>query len=212
MSSSTETKAVGRRAASQASSGLKGTRGAETRERIREAANELFLKDGFRDTTVDAIVAASGVSKGTFYLYFRRKEDLLLEYGARRLRRVREMLPDLIGEISLRDAIEAILNAAVREKKWDREITRLAILEMSVGAKDLPMQSYEVVLPLVEVGQARGQVRTDVPAAAVAKFIVRSILGALLDWAQSGEEEDRESALDNALQLVVAAFEPQSGD
>ena len=52
-----------------------------TRAAIREAANRLFLERGVDATTVDAICAAAGISKGTFYLYFHRKEDLLVEYG-----------------------------------------------------------------------------------------------------------------------------------
>jgi AcrR family transcriptional regulator len=61
------------------------SRGEATRARIREAANALFLRDGVEGTTVEAIAAAAGVSKPTFYLYFQRKEDLLLEYGLQRL-------------------------------------------------------------------------------------------------------------------------------
>ena len=74
----------------------RGPRAERTRARIREVANELFLAQGFEGTTVDAIVNAAGVSKGAFYLHFDRKEDLLLEYGVKRLARIREMLPDLV--------------------------------------------------------------------------------------------------------------------
>src|SRR5688500_7725909 len=81
-----------------------------TRAAIREAANRLFLEHGIDHTTVDAICAAAGVSKGTFYLYFHRKEDLLLEYGLRRLLRIREMLPHLIGRKTFREALDAILD------------------------------------------------------------------------------------------------------
>jgi len=75
------------------------TRGAparseRTRAAIREAANRLFLERGVDATTVDAICAAADISKGTFYLYFHRKEDLLVEYGLQRLRLWRDMLPD----------------------------------------------------------------------------------------------------------------------
>src|SRR6266852_2877749 len=80
-------------------------RSERTRAAIRDAANRLFLEHGVDGTTVDAICAAAGVSKGAFYLYFHRKEDLLLEYGLRRLRRIREMLPDLIAYPTFRDAL-----------------------------------------------------------------------------------------------------------
>src|SRR4030042_4745259 len=88
----------------------KRTRRNRTHERIRDAANRLFVANGFKNTTVDAIAAAASVSKGTFYLHFDRKEDLLLEYGARRLQRIREMLPDLlIHRKSFREAMNGII-------------------------------------------------------------------------------------------------------
>src|SRR5262247_626763 len=89
-------------------------RGERTRAAIRDAANRLFIERGVDATTVDAICEAAGVSKGTFYLYFRRREDLLLEYGLRRLRRIREMIPELIGRKTFRDALNVILDEVVR--------------------------------------------------------------------------------------------------
>src|SRR5512132_3834692 len=94
-----------------------------TRNAIREGANGLFLERGIDQTTVDAICEAAGVSKGTFYLYFKRKEDLLLEYGLTRLRRIREMLPRLIGKKTLREAVDVMLDEVVRGKTWGREVT-----------------------------------------------------------------------------------------
>ena len=98
-------------------------RSERTKAGIREAANRLFLERGVDATTVDAICDEAGVSKGTFYLYFHRKEDLLLEYGLRRLRRIREMLPELIGgRRSFREALNLILDEVVRGKAWGREV------------------------------------------------------------------------------------------
>ncbi|WP_456423539.1 TetR/AcrR family transcriptional regulator [Thermococcus sp.] len=51
----------------------------KTRERLIESAMELFAKKGFDKTTVDEIVAKAGVAKGTFYLYFKSKDDLIKE-------------------------------------------------------------------------------------------------------------------------------------
>jgi len=51
----------------------------KTRERIVRVATELFANKGFDRATVDEIVAKAGVAKGTFYLYFRSKEDLIKE-------------------------------------------------------------------------------------------------------------------------------------
>src|SRR5215813_10285463 len=178
-----------------------------TRAAIREAANQLFLEHGVDSTTVDAICAAARVSKGTFYLYFHRKEDLLLEYGLQRLRRIREMRPALLGRGTFRDALTAILDEVVRGKDWGREVTGRAILEMGTSAERLPVEApHKLIQPLVEIGQARGEIRRDIPGDALAHFVLRSILGALRDWGLGTDAVDRETALNYALTLVFDAI------
>ena len=183
------------------------SRGEVTRARIREAANDLFLRHGVDGTTVEAIVAAARVSKPTFYLYFQRKEDLLLEYGLQRLRLVRELLPDLIARPTFREALNALLDAVVRGKTWGRELTGRAILEIGTSAERLPVAAPHTLLqPLIELGQARGEVRTDIPAEALAHFVLRSILGALSDWGLGSDRLDRDQVLERTVTLVLDAL------
>jgi AcrR family transcriptional regulator len=47
------------------------------REELMDAAEKLFIEKGVGTTSVDEIVAVADVAKGTFYLYFESKEDLL---------------------------------------------------------------------------------------------------------------------------------------
>ncbi|WP_231889537.1 TetR/AcrR family transcriptional regulator (plasmid) [Tistrella mobilis] len=42
-----------------------------------DAAEALFLRKGFATTSVGEIVVEAGVAKGTFYLYFKTKDDVL---------------------------------------------------------------------------------------------------------------------------------------
>jgi len=179
-----------------------------TRSAIREAANRLFLERGVDAATVDAICAAAGISKGTFYLYFHRKEDLLVEYGLQRLRLWRDMLPDLIAsKRTFREAVDAILDALVREKSWGREVAGRALLEMGTSWEGLPVAApHKLIEPLVELAQARGEVRRDIPSDALSHFILRSILGALRDWGLGADDRDRETALNYALTLVFDAI------
>lgn len=46
------------------------------KDRIAEAAYQLFLEQGFDNVSVQEIVERAGVAKGTFYLYFHDREDL----------------------------------------------------------------------------------------------------------------------------------------
>lgn len=179
----------------------------QTRAKLREAANDLFLRQGVEKTTVDQIVGRAGVSKGTFYLHFQRKEDLLLEYGTRRLQRVREMLPELISGKSFRESMEVILDSVVRGKTWGREVTGRAILEIGTSAERLPLDApHRLLEPLLVLAQARGEVRDDIPAGQLAQFVLRSILGALRDWGLGSDDVSRDEALDYAVTLVMDAI------
>ncbi len=147
------------------------------------------------------------MSKGTFYLYFHRKEDLLLEYGLTRLRRIREMLPELIGRKTLREAVNAMLDEVVRGKTWGREVTGRALLEMGTTWEGLTVEApHKLIEPLIELAQARGEIRRDIPSDALVHFLLRSILGALRDWGLGADDRDRDTALNYALTLVFDAI------
>ena len=57
---------------------------------LMQAAYELFLKKGVPLTSVGDITARASVAKGTFYLYFRDKEDILGAVSAAALRQLLE--------------------------------------------------------------------------------------------------------------------------
>jgi AcrR family transcriptional regulator len=50
----------------------------DTRRAIMEAARTRFLHYGYKKTTIDEIATDAGVGKGTVYLYFGSKEDIML--------------------------------------------------------------------------------------------------------------------------------------
>ncbi len=54
-------------------------RAAETRKKILKAAKALIAEKGFEDTSIDDIVKKAGVSTGSFYTYFKKKEDVVEE-------------------------------------------------------------------------------------------------------------------------------------
>jgi AcrR family transcriptional regulator len=55
----------------------KKTSSDEMKKRIFDAAVNIFGKKGYHRTTIDEIVIHSGVGKGTFYRYFKSKDELL---------------------------------------------------------------------------------------------------------------------------------------
>jgi len=66
----------------------------QTKERILTAAKELFLSQGYTGTTVDAICEKAELTKGSFYYFFKTKEDLGLAVLDATLQRSGQLLAD----------------------------------------------------------------------------------------------------------------------
>ena len=87
---------------------------APAKGRILETANELFYEDGIRNVGVDRIIAASAVTKATFYKHYRAKDNLIVEYIQARHDRVRANLEAIVAEApdakaALRDFVAAVI-------------------------------------------------------------------------------------------------------
>jgi AcrR family transcriptional regulator len=78
--STAEGTAGNRRAAAKATRAPSRLREAQrelARQKLLEAATAAFEADGYVDVTVDQIVQGAGTSRGTFYLYFQSKSEVL---------------------------------------------------------------------------------------------------------------------------------------
>lgn len=52
---------------------------AERKEQLLQTAYELFLSKGYESVSVDEIIKKAGIAKGTYYYYFKSKEETLEE-------------------------------------------------------------------------------------------------------------------------------------
>ncbi|WP_024299311.1 TetR/AcrR family transcriptional regulator [Methylomicrobium lacus] len=68
------------------------------KERILQAASELFYRQGIRATGIDAIVKAAGTTKMSLYHYFPSKHDLVLAHLQKSAEVMRERIMTGIAE------------------------------------------------------------------------------------------------------------------
>jgi AcrR family transcriptional regulator len=88
-----------------------GARAASTRRLLVEAARDAFAERGYRAATVADIVRGADTARGTFYLYFRNKEEVFEEVVA-------ELCEELLRETGGRrrgDARESAVRAETRQ-------------------------------------------------------------------------------------------------
>jgi AcrR family transcriptional regulator len=110
----------------------------DRRERILENASELFAAKGYHGTTIDEIVQATGIAKGTFYIYFDSKEELLVEV--------------------IKKLIDKTLERIDREMEEKKEIDAVALIEVKGQAMlELYLKNSELLYMLL--GEAVGNPR-----------------------------------------------------
>src|SRR5215475_15379137 len=76
----------------------KTRRGERTRQKILNAAQREIGSKGFAEASISTITAEAAVGQGTFYLYFRSKEDVLRELVLRMGRRLRRHLARAVAD------------------------------------------------------------------------------------------------------------------
>jgi len=82
----------------------------ERENELLNTAQEIFLTKGYKQTSVESIIKKVGVAKGTFYYYFRSKEDLLDKLVKRMTSKIRVEIKKIVEKKDL-DAISKLEKA-----------------------------------------------------------------------------------------------------
>lgn len=86
----------------------------EREELILQTAEEVLLEHGYHETSLDEIAARVGISKGTIYLHFASKDDLVVALAERGMRTfLRTLDTTLAGPGSPRAKLQAVLDKVV---------------------------------------------------------------------------------------------------
>lgn len=103
---------------------VRQVRGPAVRERLLDAAETLFHRDGIARTGVDAVLAEAGVSTATLYAHFGGKDPLVAAYLQRRLERWGRVWDDAVAAATApEDRLLAVFDALARFRD-DQPATR----------------------------------------------------------------------------------------
>jgi AcrR family transcriptional regulator len=90
----------------------------ERKNQILNAAEQVFTKKGLDEARMDDIAAQTGLSKGTLYLYFKSKEDLIIAILDRIFKGMFEQLKARIDDkLDATEAIWRFTDEAARDYK-----------------------------------------------------------------------------------------------
>jgi len=158
-------------------------RAASTRRQLLDAARDAFEARGYRATSVADIVGRAATARGTFYLYFRNKDDVFAQL-------VEEVVAELLDETavhpdapdraaSVRAGTRIYLTAFARRRALWRAMLEALGASPAVERQWLALRDglVERIAANLERGRAAGAVRADldpVPAA--------EALAAMVEW------------------------------
>jgi len=174
----------------------RSTANTPTRERILNAAMEVFAARGYHGTVVDTITAASGTSKGAFYHYFPSKQAIfltLMDELASDVERGVELV--IASEQGALAKVEAALQVVLETAAARRDLVRILLIE-AVGLgptlEGARLEIHRRFARLIQRHLDRATTDGDIPPQDTA-LAARAWIGALNEvitqWLMSGTSD-----------------------
>lgn len=199
--------------------GLTQERSRDTRRRLVGTAMRLWTERGFEtgieDTTVDEIVQAAGVTKGTFYFHFAHKEEILLELGYQTATLLYEEAARCItAKRSIEDSLRKVTNTlATSVKAAPPTAVGRAMSEFLRPRRpgDEPLARFPSFAQALEMlfvrAEQEGEVTDQVDPMEMAQIIEALYTDCLMGWSQ-GRLKRLSPALQRRTAIVLAGLRP----
>ena len=185
--------------------GLRERKRAMTLERIAETGLKLFVENGYEATTLDAIAAASGISRRTFFYYLKSKEDVLLAHESGDIPRV--LRPTLLEQSPEQSPIEAARKTFLTLAS--RYMTRESVLADRIlrSTETLRLRKEALLVQMEEVlAEAMYELWPDETRRPALRLVAMIAIGALRfakeNWRQENAAHPLTHYIDEAFDLL----------
>ncbi|QEY64623.1 TetR/AcrR family transcriptional regulator [Metapseudomonas lalkuanensis] len=192
------------------------------RKAILEAAKNLFLRNGYDGSSMDAIAAEAGVSKLTVYSHFTDKETL---FSAAVKAKCEEQLPELLFELPPDASIENVLlniGRSFHQLINSRESVELHRVMVAMANQDAklsrmfyeagPLQILQEMTGLLAQANQAGKLRIEHAQNAAEHFFCLIKGGhnfrLLIGCGAALEGEDAEQHVREVVELFIRAYAP----
>ena len=166
----------------------------ETKNKIYEAAKQLFKQHSYDSVSVDSIVKAAGVSKGTFYVHFESKDALAAalvnDYTNLADIDYKSFLATLSDRQSVFDVLILLaeeISGFIAEDIGYENMSILYKAHLTKTINTIPAMSYsrevyKLFIEVLEKGVRQGELREDISVDSLARHLISAIRGITFEW------------------------------
>ena len=178
---------------------------------ILEAAIKVFAEQGFHQATISQIAREAGVADGTIYLYFKNKEDIMVNFFGYKTKQVFGRFRAEVDKAdNARDKLRMLIKRHLEEFQRDRSMAILYQTETrrfsrmcEEQIREMSKMYLDLVSEIVESGQDEGLMRKDLYMGLVKRFIIGAIDEVINTWLHSGGNYDLVSMADPLVDLFI---------
>lgn len=164
----------------------------ETRKKLLEAGKQLICEKGLANTAIEEITDAAGVSKGTFYTYFNRKEDILFQLSGSMFGEILDAAKAFEGSFLEKlnyymvNFSHYIEQGSVRmSQEWVKNVVNPDLVENEFDKGKL-QYDLDSVKELLLFGVSEGMLAENIPVCQLSEVLVDLLYGEMLCWNMSG--------------------------
>ena len=168
-------------------------KGEKTKRHIYECAIELFRTKGYDKVSVDEIVKCAGTAKGTFYIYFETKADILIYMLKAYDDYYDKVASGSLPEMGVEERLLIITQSSSEftENVMGRDVIRVLysnqLMEQGNGDLYTKRALYRVVHELIEEGQNMGIFSSEENSIVLTNRFVTCIRGIFFEWCIQGD-------------------------
>jgi AcrR family transcriptional regulator len=165
---------------------------------------------------VEDITEAADVGKGTFFNYFPSKDHILLAFGEMQLakldsavteaRRTGAPMPEFLRSLGVRMTQEPVRNPGIIRTLLQAYLSTTPVREAML---DLQERVRALHTEIVLLGQERGEIRRDLPAAEISDVFRQTIFGTLLFWSLYGDAT-LHARIESAFNVLWSGLAPRT--
>jgi len=184
----------------------------ERKDQIMNAAEEVFSQKGFSDARMDDIAEETGLSKGTLYLYYKSKDDLIIAILDRIFQREFRVFENLdLTSMSATDAIWSFAETTSKDVKMMMRLLPITYEFMGLAFRNKFVQKafktylnhyLEILIPIIQHGIDTSEFHpADPKEIAIAMGAI--LEGTLLLWVYDNSLIEPEKHLRSGMKLLL---------